>query len=708
MRRSSRYVALLLLLPLAATTAERSSTRDVQSTQATPVPSEQKPEPAASNMDILSDTMGVDFGPYLSRLLHDVRLNWYKLIPEVAHAPQMKKGRVTIEFAIMKDGSLADMRLVGPSGDLSLDRAAWDGITGLNPLPPLPNEFRGQYLALRLRFYYNPNKADPAKPDNEHASVSDAKPVASNPDLAAADQLYRTGKFAEAENSFQALLKADPKLVPAQVGLLWTMLRQQKIDESLDAVNAALAAQPDSAALLAAKGDVQFRRGEMSDAEKSYLAAKKLNPNEVRAHLGLARLYRSYSLYRQAYDQLRIAHGLAPGDIEVQRAWLSTLPRKERLAAMEAYLAGPHPDDEEETRWMKEYMEFLKATADKPIHACRLTSKVERTETKLETMFGDLRRMRGIGLSAKLNGHKVHLLLDTGAGGILVGRKVAEETGLARISSGHYGGIGDKGLQTGYTAVADSIRVGELEFQDCVVSVSDKSSVADEDGLIGADVFAAYLIDIDLPAMRLRLSPLPKRPEEEVAPTSLNSEGEEQGAAEQKEGGAAEPTSKGQNSAPPPRPALRLPKDRYVAPEMANWEKVFRFGHSILVPTAVNGSNPMLFGLDTGASVNLLSVRAGRQVSKVGSEDRMRVRGLSGEVNKVYSSAKATLRFGHLQQKNLDIITLDLSAVSRRIGTEVSGFLGFGMLRQLDLKLDYRDGLVDFEYDPKRVPMLVR
>ncbi|HEX9121192.1 MAG TPA: retropepsin-like aspartic protease, partial [Terriglobales bacterium] len=160
----------------------------------------------------------------------------------------------------------------------------------------------------------------------------------------------------------------------------------------------------------------------------------------------------------------------------------------------------------------------------------------------------------------------------------------------------------------------------------------------------------------------------------------------------------------GQSSAPAPKPAQRLPKDRYVAPEMANWEKVFRFGHSILVQTTVNGSKPMLFGLDTGASINLLSLRAGRQVSKVGSENRQRVRGLSGEVNKVYSSAKATLVFGHLRQENLDIITLDLSAVSRRIGTEVSGFLGFGMLHQLDLKLDYRDGLVDFKYDPSILP----
>jgi tetratricopeptide (TPR) repeat protein len=532
----------------------------------------------------------------------------------------------------------------------------------------------------------------------------ETKPVAINSELAAADQLYRAGKFAEAEVSYQVLLKTDANLVPAQVGLVRAMLRQQKIDDALDAVNRALAAQPNVAALLAAKGDVQFRRGDMSDAEGAYLTAKKLDPKEVHAYLGLARLYRSYSLYRKAYDQLQRAHEIAPADIEVQRAWLSMLPRKERLAAMESYLAGPHPDNEEETKWMTEYLDFLKVTADKPIHSCGLVSKVEQTETKLETMYGDSHRLRGIGLSVKLNDRNVRLLLDTGAGGIMVSRKVAEKAGLTRISALHFGGIGDKGLQSGYTAVADHIRIGELEFQDCVLSVSDKSSVAEEDGLIGADVLGAYLIDIDLPGMRLKLSPLPKRPEDTIAPKSLNSEGEEQANAEQKEETENDSTSKEQKSAAPiPNIARRLPKDRYIAPEMAGWTKVFRFGHSILLPTSVNNSKDMLFGLDTGAFGNLLSVRAGRLVSKVNSESRIQVHGLNGTVNQVYSSEKATLVFGHFKQANLDIITLDLSTVSRMTGTEVSGFLGFDMLRQLEVEVDYRDGLVDFKYDPKRV-----
>jgi len=119
-----------------------------------------KPTAAMGPLDILTDTMGVDFGPYLQRVLHDVKMNWYNLIPESARAPIMKKGKVSIEFAIMKDGSVAGMKLIATSGDVALDRGAWGGITASNPFPPLPSEFGGQYLALRFHFYYNPDKSD--------------------------------------------------------------------------------------------------------------------------------------------------------------------------------------------------------------------------------------------------------------------------------------------------------------------------------------------------------------------------------------------------------------------------------------------------------------------------------------------------------------------------------------------------------------------
>ncbi len=108
-------------------------------------------------LEILSDTQGVDFGPYLQRILQEVKDNWYRLIPESA---EMKKGKLSIEFAITKDGQVAGMKLVATSGDPPLDRAAWGGITASNPFPPLPTDFKGPYLALRFRFFYNPDKSD--------------------------------------------------------------------------------------------------------------------------------------------------------------------------------------------------------------------------------------------------------------------------------------------------------------------------------------------------------------------------------------------------------------------------------------------------------------------------------------------------------------------------------------------------------------------
>ena len=111
---------------------------------------------AASSLDVLSDTMGVDFGPYLARVKHDVQMNWYDLVPESARSPIFKQGKVAIQFAILKDGRVSAMQLAGSSNDVALDRAAWGGINGSNPFPPLPSDFKGDYLLLRFTFFYNP------------------------------------------------------------------------------------------------------------------------------------------------------------------------------------------------------------------------------------------------------------------------------------------------------------------------------------------------------------------------------------------------------------------------------------------------------------------------------------------------------------------------------------------------------------------------
>jgi TonB family protein len=106
--------------------------------------------------------MGVDFGPYLQRVLHAVRQNWYAIIPESAMPPLLKRGKVSIEFSILKNGRIAGMTYVAPSGDVALDRAAYGGITASDPFGPLPTEFSGQSLRLRFTFFYNPDPREAA------------------------------------------------------------------------------------------------------------------------------------------------------------------------------------------------------------------------------------------------------------------------------------------------------------------------------------------------------------------------------------------------------------------------------------------------------------------------------------------------------------------------------------------------------------------
>ncbi len=102
---------------------------------------------------ILSDTRGVDFGPYLARVVYIVRRNWLAVVPESARLGE--KGRVGIVFEILKDGSVPQLRLVASSGSDPLDRAAMTGIRASSPFPPLPAEFTGEHLVLQFIFLYN-------------------------------------------------------------------------------------------------------------------------------------------------------------------------------------------------------------------------------------------------------------------------------------------------------------------------------------------------------------------------------------------------------------------------------------------------------------------------------------------------------------------------------------------------------------------------
>jgi hypothetical protein len=135
---------------------------------------------------------------------------------------------------------------------------------------------------------------------------------------------------------------------------------------------------------------------------------------------------------------------------------------------------------------------------------------------------------------------------------------------------------------------------------------------------------------------------------------------------------------------------------------MKSFSPVYRFGHYLLIPTLIGDAPPNVFLIDTGSFANMISPAAAEEVTKVHSNPNMVVKGISGSVKNVYRADKAILQFGHLRQENQDLVAFDMTYFSDHAGTEMSGILGFATLRMLDIKIDYRDGLVNFSYDARR------
>jgi hypothetical protein len=514
------------------------------------------------------------------------------------------------------------------------------------------------------------------------AAIPNAAPLAPAPaappsPLSEALHLYRTGKYEVAIEQYNSIIKTNSEATTASAyaGLARVYLKQKKPVDAYTAAAKAVELAPALATAHSALGEVYFRQGRLAEAQTEFLKPLRANNQDPRSYFGLHHLALVTSNYKKAKDFIDQAHKLDPSDPEIRRAWLGTLSFKERLKALQEYLAGESNDDEHDRQNLEHMLVVMQDEQGNPSRGCRLKNKLTATQTKLETLMADGTHLRGYGLNVKVNGTSSKLLLDTGAGGILINSKIAEKAGVKPIVEHQVGGIGSQGRASGYVGYADTVTIGELEFENCYVEVVEKKSSLGEDGLIGADVFSHYLVDINLPDAKFiltELPPIPDQPKEEASLDARKS------------------------------PSYRL-HDRYVPPEMNAYEQIFRFGHCLLIPTAVNQLPSKLFMIDTGAFDNTITPEAGREASKLYSDPHMHVKGLSGAVKEVYRADNVTLTFGHFQQRKQGLIAFDLTNISNSLGTEVSGTLGFAMLRLLDIKIDYRDGLVGFTYDPNRL-----
>jgi predicted aspartyl protease len=411
----------------------------------------------------------------------------------------------------------------------------------------------------------------------------------------------------------------------------------------------ALSDAPDSAAAHEFAGEVLFRRGQFVQADAEFKNAIELDPRFALAWWGAGRLAGCAAMNKTAWEDFHRAYELNPKDPRILAAWIPRLHGQERAAALATYLAAVGATAESDE--LRQRIELAKALDGR--EATVLASPYRAVDIPLRG-FENASHTRTYGLEVLVNGNPVKLVLDTGAAGIVMSRAAAERAGVARLANGTVRGIGDSAQGTaGYRGIAQHFRIGDVEYRDAVISVADQNMAGIEDGLIGSNVFAEFLITLDFAGGTLHLDPLPGyHPGDEF-------------------------------------------QDRVEGPGMQDAAPVYRFGHLLLVPVHVN-SHEGLFVLDTGAASTMMSYDMAAEVSHVNRDDRTTIHGMSGKVGDVYKSGDLELEFAGFRQKNLGVTVIDTWELSHRLGTEISGFLGLPVLDLFTLTIDYRDGLVKF------------
>lgn len=418
----------------------------------------------------------------------------------------------------------------------------------------------------------------------------------------------------------------------------------------------AVAAAPESAAAHELSGEVLFRRGEFAAAQSEFEQSSRLDPKFASAWWGLARIAECTSMYKTAATYLDRAHSIDPKDPRIFHDWAMRLPGQRHIDALEQYASMAVADrDEKQLEDLRQHIRLDKALQGRSVMS--LASPYEKTEIPLVNLVNGATHTAYYGVEIRLGGAKLRLVLDTGASGILIPRWAAGRAGVAELAGATFSGIGDNPKASpGYHGIIDRLRIGDVEFRDALISVSNQDSVGPADGLIGTNVFAQFLVTLDFTAAKLRLEPLPGF-----------------------------------------HPDDKEVHDRTTQREPQHSARVFRFGHLLLVPTRVSESREVLFVLDTGADRTLLSYDMAAEVSNVNRDDKMRLQGISGQVADLYKTGNVFVQFAGYRQKSPGMTSVDMWPQSRNIGTEVSGFLGLPVLSLFTLTIDYRDGVVKFD-----------
>jgi len=415
------------------------------------------------------------------------------------------------------------------------------------------------------------------------------------------------------------------------------------------------------------RAELLLKQGRLADADAAFTSLLQKNPKNARALLGRARALQAISFRRTARALLAEAAAIAPDDPEILLEFAATAPRERRRELFEKYLTLSAGEPPEAIQYAQTTLSVERALNGRPVS--RLRTPYEATDLKLVMLMNGsgAASFRGVGLKVSINGQRpMTLLLDTGASGISITTRAAKAIGLQAVADVVLRGIGDNPDRSAALALAETVRMGSVEFAHVPVRFADSKRFPQGEGIIGTDVFADFLVTLDFQKYRLGLEPLPQR--------------------------GAKPVPEDDDL-----------YDRVIAEDRKSFTQTLRRGSHLHIPVHLNHrSNWYPFLIDTGANVSVVDQALAAAHTGTGAEPSVRLRGLSGTVQNVQSARRLDLTFAGFEQSNEGMLTLDLAKLNEFSDFPTLGVLGMPLLRMFDLVIDYREGLVRLNYRGSR------
>jgi predicted aspartyl protease len=112
---------------------------------------------------------------------------------------------------------------------------------------------------------------------------------------------------------------------------------------------------------------------------------------------------------------------------------------------------------------------------------------------------------RAVHVEVSVNGRSGQFLLDSGAGGILVNGDFATKAGLKDIGRTAYSGVNGRGVAATMSR-ADTLKIGGNTLHDVIVTRTHGAGGNQTDGIIGFDVLAGAVFQVDLTSHTLTVS----------------------------------------------------------------------------------------------------------------------------------------------------------------------------------------------------------